>query len=137
MNTPKHESSTWTLYRWAFASADQATTLRRALDHWARALSLRDSMTNEVVLAAYEAMANVVEHAYKDHDEPGPLVLHAKLDNALTITVIDHGRWRTPTQDPPQQSSGLGLPLMRNLAAHTMITPTDQGTTVQMTWYPR
>jgi anti-sigma regulatory factor (Ser/Thr protein kinase) len=47
---------------------------------------------DDLGLAAYEAMANVVDHAY---DRPGGVFdLHAcRSGDTVTVSVTDHGRW--------------------------------------------
>nr|WP_255410259.1 ATP-binding protein [Amycolatopsis sp. CA-128772] len=65
--------------------------LRERISHWAA--GLRPEQVLDVEIAVYEAMANVVVHAY-----PGRLGTFALLapnrDDSLTVTVADHGRWQ-------------------------------------------
>ncbi|MBV8992943.1 MAG: hypothetical protein JO287_04395 [Pseudonocardiales bacterium] len=46
----------------------------------------------------------------------------------LRITISDHGRWRSPTQDAGH--SGLGLALMRAVTTRTHVICSTYGTTV-------
>ncbi|HWE89090.1 MAG TPA: ATP-binding protein [Pseudonocardiaceae bacterium] len=121
------------------ASADQVTTLRLEIQDWAREAGLPTEVVDAVALAAYEAMANVVEHAYGDGDGSGAgsgtgtVDLHASIeDGTLTVTVADQGRWRPPPADPGLR--GRGLALIEGLAGRATITPTGRGTTVRMRW---
>jgi serine/threonine-protein kinase RsbW len=108
--------------------------LRRVLADWATRVGLLAETVNDLVLAAYEAMANVVEHAYRDQ-RTGTLDLHAfaDLDNhVVTVTVTDHGDWRPPPHDPGLR--GRGLSLIRGLTQHAAVDSGTDGTTVTMTF---
>lgn len=116
------------------AVAGRLAGLRHALAVWASRVGLSDEDTEALVLASYEAMANTVEHAYRDQTQ-GLLDLRGEVDDEqgrVVITVTDYGRWR-----PPQPSGGLrgrGLPLIQGLTSTSTITPTTAGTTVTMFW---
>lgn len=109
--------------------------LRHALAEWATRAGLDEEDTEALVLASYEAMANTVEHAYRDQTQGGLLDLRARIDgrqNRIVVTVTDYGRWK-----PPQPSGGLrgrGLSLIQGLTSTATITPTTGGTTVTMFW---
>lgn len=114
------------------ASADQISTLRRIVQDWARDAGLPADLVDEVTLATYEAMANVVEHAYPDN-HIGPVDLHADIDGrAITVTVADQGRWQPPASDSGLR--GRGLSLIEGLAGQASIIPSERGTTVRMRW---
>jgi len=108
--------------------------LRHALAEWAARAGLPEEDTEALVLASYEAMANTVEHAYRDQTL-GLLDLRAQVDDAesrVVVTVTDYGQWK-----PPQLSGGLrgrGLTLIQGLTSTSTITPTTDGTTVTMFW---
>ncbi|WP_435060739.1 ATP-binding protein [Amycolatopsis thermoflava] len=112
----------------------QATLLRRALVDWAAAHGLPDELIGEVELAACEALANAVVHAYPDGAE-GTMVLTTTLTpGSLTVTVADTGTWREGESSP---NGGRGLPLIRTLAHETTVTTSHTGTTITMTWASR
>lgn len=118
------------LHRVGVATAELATRLRRELVQWANDLRVPVETVQDVGLASYEAMANAVVHAYPP-GAAGVVELDASLArDALTVTVTDHGRWRTG--DHP--SGGHGLPLIRSLPEQTNIAPGEHGTTVSMRW---
>jgi serine/threonine-protein kinase RsbW len=116
------------------AVAGRLAGLRHALAVWAGRVGLSEEDTEALVLASYEAMANTVEHAYRDQTQ-GLLDLRGEVDDTqgrVVITVTDYGQWR-----PPQPSGGLrgrGLPLIQGLTSTSTITPTTAGTTVTMFW---
>lgn len=108
------------------------TALRSELADWVRRTGLPEETVEIVTLATYEALANVVQHAYAP--DTGMVDLRAHLGGrALTITVADTGRWRTPCREA-HPAHGRGLPLMHQLAGHAAIAPTAQGTTVHLEW---
>ncbi|GAB1515575.1 ATP-binding protein [Actinophytocola sp. KF-1] len=116
------------------AVAGRLAGLRRELAQWAARVGLSDEDAEALVLASYEAMANSVEHAYRDQTQ-GLLDLRGEVDEEagrVIITVTDYGQWQ-----PPRPSNGLrgrGLPLIQGLTATSTITPTSEGTTVTMFW---
>lgn len=116
------------------AVAGRLAGLRHVLAVWAGRVGLSDEDTEALVLASYEAMANTVEHAYRDQTQ-GLLDLRGEVDDdqgRVVITVTDYGQWR-----PPRPSGGLrgrGLPLIQGLTSTSTITPTTAGTTVMMFW---
>jgi serine/threonine-protein kinase RsbW len=118
------------------ALAENASTVRHSLDDWAHAIQLPPGLIEVMSLAVYEAMANAVEHAYRDR-EPGALRMHATVtppgeSGTVVVTVEDDGRWRSPDSEPGLR--GRGIPLMEALAGMMHIAPTSRGTTVRMTW---
>lgn len=115
------------------ARSHNATSLRHELTRWAHAVALPEDTADAMVLAAYEAMINVVTHAYPVREE-GPLELSAELRrDAVRVTVSDQGNWREPAAEPGPLH-GRGLPLIHALAEHAEISPGPRGTTVQMRW---
>jgi serine/threonine-protein kinase RsbW len=127
---PLAEPSTALVHEVA-AAAVQVSILRRALARWVADLGVPDETAEDVVLAAGEAMANVVDHAYPD-DPHGTMTLTAELEPGfLTVTVTDTGRW---SDEPPQPHRGRGSQIMRAVAPEAAITSTPAGTTVRMTW---
>ena len=116
------------------AVAGRLAGLRHELAKWAARVGLSDEDSEALVLASYEAMANSVEHAYRDQTQ-GLLDLRGEVDEEqgrVVITVTDYGQWQ-----PPRPSNGLrgrGLPLIQGLTATSTITPTSEGTTVTMFW---
>ncbi|MGC7099155.1 ATP-binding protein [Amycolatopsis lurida] len=114
------------------ATAENASRLRVALARWLRGLGLADDPHDDVVLAAYEAMANVVDHAYAG--PAGPLELHGHASaGTCTITVSDRGRWRRP-RTVAGSFRGRGLGMMHELADEVLMRSNALGTTIRMTW---
>jgi anti-sigma regulatory factor (Ser/Thr protein kinase)/GAF domain-containing protein len=84
-------------------------TVRAALRRWLRAAGARTEETYDIVLAAGEACANAVEHAYGPRG--GSLELEASRDGQDVVVVVrDAGRWR----EPRQRDRGRGIGIMRS-----------------------
>jgi serine/threonine-protein kinase RsbW len=105
--------------------------IRRLLTRWARGEDLDADTVHAITLSGYEAVVNSIEHGYHEQDG-GVVELYADhTDDRVTVTVVDHGHWQTPTGRPER---GRGLVLIRGLSDHTTVTSSDNGTTVTMTW---
>ncbi|WP_165913137.1 ATP-binding protein [Tamaricihabitans halophyticus] len=117
------------------ARTEQLTPLRHALDEWAIQAGVSPADREALTLASYEAMTNVVLHAYSGTN--GELTLHATRLTAearVRVTVTDYGSWRSPARSDGQLAHGRGLPIMHAMASDTTIETTRLGTTVRMYW---
>ena len=118
----------------AQATMAAAAALRRRFRGWIGVLA-DDDTADDLALAVYEALANVVDHAYLGHDVPGEMTLTALASSPpaggllLDVTVSDRGSWRE-CGDPGWR--GRGLPLMRRLAESTAVMTDAHGTTVTL-----
>lgn len=121
-------------YEWVPARADRLPELRHAVAQWVRRVGLSSERAAEVELAVYEALANVVEHAYRDN---GTLDLRAEYrpdPGLVEISVGDRGSWQHSSQ-VPGPTGGRGLVLMRRLADTVDIDTARTGTTVRFRWW--
>ncbi|MDT7797549.1 MAG: hypothetical protein QOI78_982 [Actinomycetota bacterium] len=105
--------------------------------HWLRAwlanAGLGEDLEQDVLVAAGEACANAVEHAYTGGTGPNAR-LSVRLTGAhLVVTIADHGRWKQP---PPDNHvlRGRGMPMMEALADAVTIRHDTEGTTVTLEW---
>jgi anti-sigma regulatory factor (Ser/Thr protein kinase) len=120
------------------ADAHTAGQARAAFGAWlTKNCQLATTITQDVLLAVNEALANAVEHAYAGTS--GNVDLAARYDvrqDTLKVIVEDHGHWRQADPAPPLRVSrrGRGLVLMRALTDDTTIESTDEGTRVSLTW---
>jgi anti-sigma regulatory factor (Ser/Thr protein kinase) len=113
------------------ANADNARRLRVRVRQWLRALSAPADLIDDLTMAVYEALANVVEHAYHpDHPHPVMRLAARRDQDQLLITITDHGRWRPPPGEPGYR--GRGLAMMRTLTGDVQLHPTAEGTTVRL-----
>ena len=101
--------------------------IRRALRQWLHGLGATPEESHDIVLAAGEAVANVIEHAYG----PAGGTVHLEAvsrQRDVTITVADTGQWRPPRDE----GRGRGLPIMHALADAVDVTRSAEGTQVSI-----
>lgn len=116
------------------STCDDAARLRRSFRRWLGGLTDADT-ADDLTLAVYEALANVVDHAYVARGGPGPMRLWAASSaplhpgHEIVVTVSDEGSWRSCT-DPGWR--GRGLSLVRELCPSVAVLSDGAGTTVQM-----
>jgi GAF domain-containing protein/anti-sigma regulatory factor (Ser/Thr protein kinase) len=104
---------------------------RRLLRRWLRGHGADDPLISELALAANEACANAIEHAYP----PGPASFHLNArvirdqDPAeIVIIVRDTGKWR----EPRGESRGRGLTIIEGATDELDIERTERGTSLVM-----
>ncbi|GHG32643.1 MULTISPECIES: ATP-binding protein [Amycolatopsis] len=109
--------------------------LRHELMAWVLAAGVDEDRAGDIVLASYEALANVADHAY-DGVDGGLVDVDASVSpGRLEVVITDHGQWRTPVPDTrPVSLRGRGLLLLRASADRADITSGDSGTVVTLTW---
>jgi len=106
--------------------------IRAHLRGWLPTTAVNASTAAEVLLAVGEAASNAVEHAVRGAARNVVVEVTARAtDGGLALTVKDNGRWHAPPPSP-QGQRGHGSRLMRALVDTVTITPTPQGTTVEM-----
>jgi anti-sigma regulatory factor (Ser/Thr protein kinase) len=115
------------------AVAEQARTVRAAVLRWARAVCRSRAVVEDIGLAVYEALANVIDHAYPTGAAHPVFDLHATSEaDTLTVVVADHGRWKP--HDSAGSWRGRGLLLIEKLTAEFDLCPHATGTLVRMRW---
>jgi anti-sigma regulatory factor (Ser/Thr protein kinase) len=103
--------------------------MRARLGEWLGKLGAGPDIRHDVLLAAWEACANAVEHA--EGPEGKMFTLHAdREDDVVRLRIGDTGRWRAPDGTPGER--GLGLPLMRGLMDRVDIVHAAEGTVVML-----
>lgn len=109
--------------------------LRQDLCDWARAAGLTPDQLEDLALACFEVIANVVEHAYP-HEPDGTFDVEAVTDKVrIDVLVRDRGAWRTPVPDrSPTPLRGRGLVLARAVADQVRVDTGPGGTTVHLRW---
>ncbi len=113
-------------------STDGLGPIRRLLTSWANGQDLDEDTVQAIVLSGYEALANSVEHGYREQGGGHVELYASRDDDVVTITVVDHGQWRTPPEHPGFR--GRGLDLVRGLSTRAEVVTSDHGTTVTMSW---
>ena len=109
------------------AEAGALAELRRRLGPWVLHAGASDEEAYDVVLAACEAAANAVEHAYGPSEARFRVTAQAE-EGEVTVEVHDHGAWR-PQRDPRR---GRGLGVMRRLMDEVSVNSSDGGTNVRL-----
>ena len=106
---------------------------RRILRRWLREHGAEEPVLSEVALAANEACANAIEHAYS----PGAasFQLEAAIEGSdathpgtVVVTVSDSGQWRAPRGE----NRGRGLTIIESAMDEFELNPTPAGTEVIM-----
>ncbi|OBG55991.1 MULTISPECIES: ATP-binding protein [unclassified Mycobacterium] len=124
------------------ADAVTAAELRRTLRRWLQEVTEAPAeVHDDIILGVNEALANCVEHAYRDHRPTGTMKLQASHDRAaqsISICVSDRGSWLPPSPQrlsDPRRSRGIAL--MHALADHCTINARPTGTTVCLDYTTR
>lgn len=115
--------------------AEQAGAARTAVLRWARAVCRSREVVDDIGLAVYEALANVVDHAYPAGSPHPVFDLHAEREaDMLTVVVADRGQWKPRRAGSTRSWRGRGLMLIEKLAAEFELRPNASGTMVRMRW---
>lgn len=112
------------------ARAENVAVVRHVLGAIGEAMGVDADFLDDVRLAASEACANAVVHAYPDRD--GLLFISVDVeDEAIAVSVRDNGAGMAPRPDSP--GLGVGLPLIASLSSSLeLIATPDGGTEVRM-----
>jgi anti-anti-sigma factor len=110
--------------------------VRRAVRRWASAAGLPVDAIEDLLLALGEATGNAVEHAYRDADAPGRVIVELRLDGAddVVVSVTDAGTWRPPPSDPGFR--GRGLRIISALVRDVDLSPGPAGTALRFLFTP-
>ena len=110
------------------AEIESIPLMRRLLGRWLYEAGATRADMDDLSLAAAEAAANAIEHAYGL--EAGVVELRAWMtdDGAATVAITDFGRWRLPRGI----HRGRGLRLMEGLTDAVEVIRGDEGTTVEL-----
>jgi serine phosphatase RsbU (regulator of sigma subunit)/anti-sigma regulatory factor (Ser/Thr protein kinase) len=109
------------------AEPESLAQMRRMLTRWLRAVGASDTEAYEALVAAGEACANAVAHAYPP-GEASYVVEATRLEDGIEIRVRDFGSWRPPRAG----SQGRGLTLIDQLMDEVDIDRGRAGTIVKM-----
>ncbi len=113
------------------ADVDHLAPSRDALRGWLAQAGVEPDQIQYVLTAVGEAVANAIEHGYRDQPK-GTVSLRATVVvDALHVTVSDSGTWKAP-RTIPGANRGRGIALMRGLVEDITIRSTEAGTTVHL-----
>ena len=109
------------------ARADELAGARHLLRRWVAANGGTDDDCAAFAIAATEACANAIEHAYGPVE--AEIEIGAGLDgDVAVVTVRDEGSWR----EPRGENRGRGIPVMREFMDEVEIDRTEGGTVVEL-----
>ena len=107
--------------------------IRAHLRTWLPTARVNPCAAAEVLLAVGEAASNAVEHAVRATAGDVELEVTARATTTgLALTVKDNGCWHPPRSSERSAQRGHGSRLMSALVDTVTITPTPQGTTVEI-----
>jgi anti-sigma regulatory factor (Ser/Thr protein kinase) len=113
------------------ANAASLAIIRARLRRWMPTAAVDAAAAADILLAVGEAASNAIEHATRGSSHEVELEVSARTTRTgLVLTVRDTGRWHPPHEPPGLR--GHGSRLMNALVDAVTITPTPQGTTVEM-----
>ncbi|MDC7122375.1 SpoIIE family protein phosphatase [Cellulomonas fimi] len=111
------------------ADAARLADVRGEVDAWARTVGLEPRERAALVLAASEAAANSIEHAYAG-TTGGRIRVDARLRRTtVTLGVSDDGAWQAPAPDPGDR--GRGLSMVTSSGVRLSVDTGETGTRVE------
>ena len=111
------------------ADATQLRGIRAQVRCWLAPFGLTGDDVHDVVLAADEAVSNVVVHAYSPGTVGGTVEVALRCESdTLVIEVSDYGRWRRPSFDSTRHRRGIAV--MNRLMGAVLIRYDLRGTCV-------
>lgn len=117
------------------ATADGASELTQHLREWlARRVRVTAQRRSDIMLAAYEALSNSAEHAYRNDTVSNEVLLDVTYDapsSTVRVCIADRGGWVDPDLRPAEAvARGRGLKLMEVLSDEASLDGRPDGTTV-------
>jgi PAS domain S-box-containing protein len=106
---------------------DDLALTRIAVREWAAGQQLPAGLTEALLAATGEGLANALEHAYHGQP-PGPaeITLERLPDGRVRAEISDHGRWRQGVHN--RGDRGSGLTLMHRMADEVILDISRRGT---------
>lgn len=116
-------------------------TIRRTVAEFAESFNMPRSAVEELEIAASEAMANIIRHAYVGMEKAPPVrVKCCHRGGGFTIEITDKGRGFNAPPDSVipdvdfNREGGLGIILIKSLMDKvSFISRPDEGTRIRMT----
>ncbi len=113
------------------ADASYLAASRAALREWLIGAQIPPELAKDVLLAAGEAVANAIEHGYRQTSEGVIRLSATALPDEVRVSIVDSGSWKPP-QPSVDQYRGRGIALMRALMQAVTIDSEVGGTTVRI-----
>lgn len=111
--------------------------VRRQIEQFCREVGFDDRAVGEIGLCVNEAMANIIRHAYRGHEDKPIEVGASMTDGMLAVTLRDWGEGLAPGPLPamkhdPMHPGGLGLICLGRLMDKITFTPQQPGMLLEM-----
>ena len=110
------------------AESTALNTVRDELRAWLGSTGADAAEVEAIVLAAWEACANAVEHAQEPTSTDFGFEA-SRRDDRVSLLVRDRGRWKPETE---RDGRGCGLKLMRSLMETVEVAPSRGCTVIRM-----
>jgi serine phosphatase RsbU (regulator of sigma subunit)/anti-sigma regulatory factor (Ser/Thr protein kinase) len=123
--TPRSRTHTWHVP----SNFRAVGSFRRDLARWLEDLEVRADVRAEIGLVASEAVANAIEHGYRN-DPTREVVVDAEVGETIEMTIRDEGEWIPPVRRPDR---GRGLSIMESLTDDVTVDASTSGTVVRLT----
>jgi PAS domain S-box-containing protein len=115
------------------AHPDSLASIRHWLRAWLGTAALDEELAQDILVAAGEACANAVEHAYVGGSGAKAQLSVRLSGDLLVVAVTDQGKWKQPPPDN-QVLRGRGMPMMEALSDGVTVRHDAAGTTVTLEW---
>jgi CheY-like chemotaxis protein/anti-sigma regulatory factor (Ser/Thr protein kinase) len=109
------------------AEPESLGVVRERLERWLGECEAHEDERFAIVVAANEACANSIVHAYGPQRGPTLSLVGSRNTASFTVEVSDTGHWRAP-----RGSGGRGLELMRRLMDEVDVAHDERGTRVRL-----
>jgi serine phosphatase RsbU (regulator of sigma subunit)/anti-sigma regulatory factor (Ser/Thr protein kinase)/transcriptional regulator with GAF, ATPase, and Fis domain len=113
------------------ANPEQLAENRIALRNWLTRAGMKARQAMNVLIATGEAVANGIEHGYRQGPAGTIRVTATALADQVQLAVIDNGSWK-PVQSDGSSNRGRGIALMRELMDDVVITRDAGGTAIHL-----
>lgn len=113
------------------ADANRLADTRIVLRDWLSRAGMAPRQAMNVLIATGEALANGIEHGYRDSSDGTIRLTATALADRVQLAVVDQGSWK-PVQPVGDSNRGRGITLMRELMDDVAITRDAAGTAVHL-----
>ena len=113
------------------ADANRLADTRIVLRDWISRAGMAPRQAMNVLIATGEALANGIEHGYRDSSDGTIRLTATALADRVQLAVVDQGSWK-PAQPVGDSNRGRGITLMRELMDDVAITRDAAGTAIHL-----
>lgn len=110
------------------ARPEQLSEVRSSLRAWSETRGLPEEVTDDLLIAVGEAVANSVRHAYRDAVGGDVTIRITLVNHFLNVAIADTGKWREPYDD--EAFPGLGTNIIDSISEDLGVDRSGSGTVV-------